>query len=147
MTPQGEKLTQPIVDELKSKPRLLIIAGHYEGIDERVVSRLAPRELSIGDYVLTGGELPAMVLIDAVARLLPGALGHKDAAGEDSFSVKDERGRALLDCPHYTRPRVWEGMEVPEVLTSGDHEKVARWRLEERLRRTKERRPDLLEEE
>lgn len=147
MTPQGEKLTQPIVDELKQHPRLLIIAGHYEGIDERVISRLAPRELSIGDYVLTGGELPAMVLIDSVVRLLPGALGHQDAAGEDSFSVRDDAGRALLDCPNYTRPRVWEGMEVPEVLISGDHEKVARWRMEERLRRTKERRPDLLEEE
>ena len=146
MTPQGEPLTQDIADELKEKPRLLIIAGHYEGIDERVIDKLAPREISIGDYVLTGGELPAMVLIDAVVRLLPGALGHEDAAAEDSFASKTPDGRRLLDCPHYTRPRVWEGMEVPEVLVSGDHEKVARWRLERSIERTKKRRPDLLEE-
>lgn len=146
MTPQGEPLRQPIVEELSKSPRLLLIAGHYEGIDERVIERLAPREISIGDYVLTGGELPAMVLIDAVVRLLPGALGHEASAAEDSFGAAGTGGRRLLDCPHYTRPRVWEGREVPEVLVSGDHQKVAAWRLEQRIERTRRRRPDLLQD-
>ncbi len=147
MTPQGKPLTQDVVEELAKAPRLLIIAGHYEGVDERVVQRLAPLELSVGDYVLTGGELPAMILMDAVIRLLPGVLGHEDAAAEDSFSTRDPAsGRPLLDCPHYTRPRVWEGMEAPEVLFSGDHGAVARWRHEQRLARTRDRRPDLLPE-
>ncbi len=145
MSPQGEKLTQPIVEELSRLPRLLLIAGHYEGVDERVIERLAPREISVGDFVLSGGELPAMCLIDAVVRLLPGALGHEDSAAEDSFSA-GSGGRRLLDCPHYTRPRVWEGVEVPEVLVSGDHGAVARWRDEQRHARTKARRPDLLKE-
>lgn len=144
LTPQGEPLKQPIVEELARLPRLLLIAGHYEGIDERVIERLAPRELSVGDYVLSGGEIPAMVLIDAVVRLLPGALGHSESAIEDSFSRKGPSGGPLLDCPHYTRPRVWEGAEVPEVLLSGDHGAVERWRLEEMLRRTRTRRADLL---
>lgn len=142
MTPQGETLTQPLVEELATHPRLLIIAGHYEGIDERVIQRLAPmREISIGDYVLTGGELPAMVLIDAVARLRPGVLGHEESAHHDSFSPGAQR---LLDHPHYTRPRVWEGMEVPEILLSGDHAKIEKWRREQSLERTRQRRPDLL---
>lgn len=144
MTPQGEPLTQKIVEELATHPRLLLIAGHYEGIDERVIQKLAPREISVGDFVLSGGELPALCLIDAVTRLLPGALGHEESAGQDSFSVRTQDDRPLLDCPHYTRPRVWEGMEVPEVLLSGDHGAVDRWRQEQRLRRTQERRPDLL---
>lgn len=143
MTPQGEPMTQPIVEEFSNKSRLLIIAGHYEGIDERVIERLAPREVSIGDFVLSGGEIPAMALIDAVVRLLPGAIGHDQSAEEDSFAVKDDDGTPLLDCPHYTRPRVWEGMEVPEILISGDHEKVDRWRTDQRRKRTAERRPDL----
>lgn len=146
MTPQGETLTQRTVEELAQKPRLLIIAGHYEGIDERVIEELAPREISVGDFVLTGGELPAMILIDAVSRLLPGALGHEDAAAEDSFSTRDEAGRPLLDCPHYTRPREWNGKSVPEILISGDHAAVDNWRQQQRLIRTKQRRPDLLEQ-
>ncbi|MEM9084031.1 MAG: tRNA (guanosine(37)-N1)-methyltransferase TrmD, partial [Planctomycetota bacterium] len=149
MTPQGEPLTQPIVEELSTHPRLLILAGHYEGIDERVIEELKPREVSVGDYVLSGGELPAMILIDAVTRLLPGVLGHEDSAAEDSFSERiDQQGIAkrLLDCPHYTRPREWMDKPVPDVLMSGDHGKVDRWRLERMIERTKERRPDLLDE-
>ena len=145
LTPQGEPCTQAIVEELAAKPRLLLLTGHYEGIDQRVIDRIEPREISIGDFVLSGGELPAMCLIDAVVRLLPGALGHEDSASEDSFSPMGEGDERLLDCPHYTRPRVWEGREVPGVLTSGDHGKVADWRHEQKLARTKDRRPDLLE--
>lgn len=144
LTPQGERLTQTIVEELAGLPRLLLIAGHYEGIDERVIQRLAPREISVGDYVLSGGEIPAMLLVDAVVRLLPGALGHEHSAAEDSFARRGPGGQPLLDCPHYTRPRVWEGMEAPEVLFSGDHGRVAQWRLERMLERTAQRRPDLL---
>lgn len=164
MTPQGEPLNQPLVEALAAKPRLLIICGHYEGLDERVITKLAPLEISLGDYVLSGGELGAMVLMDAVIRLLPGALGDEASAGQDSFGplpttnpnadpinpqVAAKLGipptARLLDCPHYTRPRVWEGMEVPEMLLSGDHAGVAKWRLEQMLARTRERRPDLLE--
>lgn len=144
LTPQGEPLTQPIVEELAASPRLLMIAGHYEGIDERVISALAPREISVGDYVLSGGELPAMVLIDAIVRLLPGALGHTDSAAEDSFSTRGPDGEQLLDCPHYTRPREWQGREVPDILLSGDHAKIAQWRLDQKIQRTRQRRPDLL---
>lgn len=164
LTPQGRPLDQALVRELAQEPRVLMIAGHYEGIDERVIERLDPLEISLGDYVLSGGELGALVLIDAIARLQPGALGHEGSAQEDSFSLPpktDSVGKAirkkqlarlglpegapLLDCPHYTRPRVWEGMEIPEALLSGDHESVALWRLEQRLARTRERRPDLIE--
>ena len=143
LTPQGRRTTQTTVETLATQERLLLIAGHYEGIDERVIETLAPLELSIGDYVLSGGELPALVLVDAITRLLPGALGHEDSASEDSFSVTDESGKPLLDTPHFTRPRTWEGKEVPEILLSGDHGAVARWRHEQRLARTIERRPDL----
>lgn len=146
MTPQGRPLTQALVEELAAKPRLLIIAGHYEGIDERVIERLAPLEISVGDFVLSGGEIPALALIDAVVRLLPGALGHEGSAASDSFSRTGPAGERLLDCPHYTRPRVWEGMETPEVLISGDHARVDRWRMEQMLARTRERRPELLEQ-
>jgi len=146
LTPQGEPLTQAMVEELATKPRLLLIAGRYEGIDERVIEKLAPREISVGDFVLSGGELPAMCLIDAVVRLIPGALGHEDSASEDSFSQAGPDRSRLLDCPHYTRPRVWEGLEAPEVLLGGDHEAVDRWRNEQRLQRTRRRRPDLLED-
>jgi len=143
MTPQGRRLTQELVEVLARRQRLLLIAGHYEGIDERVIEKLAPMEVSIGDFVVSGGELPAMVLTDAVVRLLPGALGDEASAAEDSFSPLGKSGERLLDCPHYTRPRVWQGLEVPEVLVSGDHEKVAAWRLEKRIERTRARRPDL----
>lgn len=144
MTPQGERLSQALVEELAAKPRLLIIAGHYEGIDERVVEALAPREISIGDYVLSGGELGAIVLIDAITRLLPGVLGDEDSNATDSFSKEEKSGARLLDCPHYAKPREWMGRTVPEVLLSGNHAEIAKWRLEQRRERTKARRPDLL---
>lgn len=147
MTPQGEPLTQATVEALARLPRLLVIAGHYEGIDERVIEKLAPREISLGDYVLSGGELAAMVLIDAIVRLIPGALGDGESATTESFTPgTDPAGVRLLDCPHYTRPREWMGLSVPEVLVSGNHAEVARWRLEQRLARTRQRRPDLLDE-
>lgn len=146
LTPQGERLHQGMVEELAGLERILLIAGHYEGIDERVVQRLSPREVSLGDFVLSGGEMAAMVLMDAIIRLLPGALGDGESAVRESFAVAELAGepRRLLDCPHYTRPRTWEGMEVPEVLTSGDHGRIARWRLEQMRERTLARRPDLL---
>lgn len=144
MTPQGRPLTQALVEELAGKERLLVIAGHYEGIDERVITKLQPMEISIGDYVLSGGELGALVLIDAVTRLLPGALGHEHSAASDSFGKVGPAGQRLLDCPHYTRPREWMGEGIPEVLMSGDHGKVAAWRQEQMMKRTRERRPDLL---
>lgn len=144
LTPQGKLLTQAVVEELATKPRLLLIAGHYEGIDERVIEALAPMELSVGDYVLSGGELAALVLMDAVIRLLPGALGHESSAAEDSFSATGPGGQRLLDCPHYTKPRVWMDREVPPVLLSGNHGAIDAWRLEQKLRRTRERRPDLM---
>lgn len=141
MTPQGQPLNQPLVEQLAAQPRLLLIAGHYEGIDERVVSKLAPLEISIGDYILSGGELPAMVLIDAVVRLIPGVLGAEESTHHESFSA--DAGR-MLDFPHYTKPRAWMGLEVPEVLLSGDHARIEAWRKAEALRRTAQRRPDLL---
>jgi tRNA (guanine37-N1)-methyltransferase len=145
LTPQGKPLTQGMVEELAQKPRLLLLAGHYEGIDERVIEALAPMEVSVGDYVLSGGELAALVLMDAVIRLLPGALGHESSAAEDSFSATGPGGTRLLDCPHYTKPRVWMGREVPPVLLSGDHGAIAKWRLEQKLKRTRERRPEIME--
>jgi tRNA (guanine37-N1)-methyltransferase len=146
LTPQGEPLRQARVQELAARPRLLIIAGHYEGLDERIIEILGPLEVSVGDFVVSGGEVPAMLLVDAVVRLIPGVLGHEDSAREDSFApAAPESGVRLLDCPHYTRPRVYEGHEVPEVLLSGDHQAIARWRQAQRLERTRARRPDLLE--
>ena len=109
LTPQGERLAQPRVEWFSRQPRIVLVAGHYEGIDERAVQELAPLEVSVGDFVVSGGEIPAMMLVDAVARLLPGVLGHEQSAAEDSFSRRDDEGRALLDCPHYTRPREWRG--------------------------------------
>ncbi len=146
LTPQGTPFTQSIAEDLATKPRLLLIAGHYEGIDERVIDALEPMELSVGDVVLSGGELPAMMVIDAVARLLPGVLGHADSAAEDSFMPRGPDGVRLLDCPHYTRPREWQGRGVPEVLLSGDHGEVEKWRAGQMMTRTQERRPDLLGE-
>ncbi|MDG9928147.1 MULTISPECIES: tRNA (guanosine(37)-N1)-methyltransferase TrmD [unclassified Pseudomonas] len=139
LSPQGRQLNQQGVRELAGEQALILIAGRYEGIDERFIEAHVDEEWSIGDYVLSGGELPAMVLIDAVTRLLPGALGHADSAEEDSFSD------GLLDCPHYTRPEVYEGKRVPDVLLSGNHEHIRRWRLQQSLGRTWERRVDLLD--
>jgi tRNA (guanine37-N1)-methyltransferase len=140
LSPQGRLLTQAVAAELSRCRRLLLICGRYEGVDERVRLHLVTDEISIGDYVLTGGELAAMVVIDAVTRLLPGVLGDPGAPLEDSHA------NGLLEGPHYTRPAVFRGWEVPEVLRSGNHGAVARWRREQALRRTAERRPDLLEE-
>ncbi|VUZ85346.1 tRNA (guanine-N1)-methyltransferase [Candidatus Methylomirabilis lanthanidiphila] len=138
LTPQGRPFKQAIAQELVEHQRLLLVCGRYEGFDERVRDLLSPDEISIGDYVLTGGELPALVLLDAVIRLLPGVLGDEDSARYDSFVD------ALLDFPHYTRPQSVQGLAVPDVLLSGDHERIRRWRRKEALRRTKARRPDLL---
>ena len=146
-TPQGEVLKQERVEQLATEQNILLIAGHYEGIDERVIETLDPLELSIGDYVLSGGEIPALLLVDAVVRLLPGVLGHADSAAQDSFSKRCNEGERLLDCPHYTRPRVWNEREVPNVLLSGDHKAVDKWREEQMISRTAERRPDLFEHE
>ncbi len=137
LTPQGRLFDQSLAEELAKKDRLLLIAGHYEGFDERIIEGLRPMEVSIGDYVLSGGELCAMVLVDAVVRLLPGALGAEDGAVDETFAD------GLLEYPQYTKPREFEGMAVPEVLLSGDHGKIARWRLEQRRSRTQQRRPDL----
>jgi len=138
LTPQGQTFTHAAAQELALEPRLLLLCGRYEGIDERVRQHLVTREISIGDYVLTGGELAAMVVIDAVARLIPGVLGAADAAEQDSHAS------GLLEGPHYTRPESFRGWSVPEVLRSGHAANIARWRREQALRRTWERRPDLL---
>ena len=138
LSPQGKPLDQAGAQRLANIDRTILICGRYEGIDERVIERHVDEEISIGDYVLSGGELPAMVLMDAVARLVPGVLGHKASAVEDSFTD------GLLDCPHYTRPEILDGQKVPEVLLSGDHEKIRQWRLMQSLGRTWHRRPDLL---
>ena len=144
LTPQGTPLTQPVVEDLARQPRLMLICGHYEGLDQRVVDHLHEhgglREVSIGDYVLSGGELAAMVVLDAVARLLPGVLGDETSAAHESFAGALDGG---LDYPHYTKPREWMGRAVPDVLLSGDHAKIAAWRAEQSRRRTAERRPDL----
>jgi tRNA (guanine37-N1)-methyltransferase len=137
LSPQGRKLDQPLVEELARKDRLLLIAGHYEGFDERIVEGLQPMELSVGDYVLSGGELPAMTVIDAVVRLLPGALGHDQGAEDETFAD------GLIEYPQYTRPREFRGMKVPDMLLSGNHAAIAKWRLEQRKIRTRQRRPDL----
>ena len=139
LTPQGERLTQALARELAEKPWLVILCGHYEGFDERIRSGTGAREISIGDYVLSGGEPAAMVLIDAVVRLLPGALGDRNSAVNDSFTG------GVLEYPQYTRPRVFRGMTVPEVLLSGDHAAIAAWRDEQARRRTALRRPDLID--
>lgn len=138
MTPQGDLLTQEKAKALVGYTRLAIIAGHYEGIDERVREHLVSQEISVGDYVLTGGELPALVLIDALTRLIPGVLGDPRAAENDSHAS------GLLEFPHYTRPEDFRGWKVPEILRSGHHARINRWRREQALKRTRERRPDLL---
>ncbi len=139
LSPQGRTLNQALVEELAGEPALILLAGRYEGIDERVFARHPMEEISIGDYVLSGGELPAMVLLDSLIRQIPGALGHAGSAEEDSFAD------GLLDCPHYTRPEVYLGLETPPALLSGNHAGVARWRLKQGLGRTWQRRPDLLD--
>lgn len=140
LTPQGRRLTQPVVEELAQYPRLLLLCGRYEGFDERIRLILQPDEITIGDYILNGGEVAAMVVIDAVIRLVPGVLGDEESSREDSFSGPER----LLDHAQYTRPRCYRGHEVPAVLLGGNHQAVARWRLQERKRRTAERRRDLL---
>jgi tRNA (guanine37-N1)-methyltransferase len=137
LSPQGRVMTQSLVEDLSRKERLLLIAGHYEGFDERIIQGLSPMEVSIGDYVLSGGELAAMVVVDAVVRLLPGALGAEHGAADESFAD------GLLEYPQYTKPREFRGMGVPDVLLSGNHAAIAKWRLEQRKVRTRERRPDL----
>ncbi len=138
MSPRGLPLTHDKVMQLSQQAGLVILASRYEGVDERLLNTLVDEEISIGDYVLSGGELPAMVLIDAIVRQLPGALGDADSAIEDSFV------NGLLDCPHYTRPEVYQGLAVPEVLLSGHHKKIREWRLTQSLLLTRAKRPDLL---
>jgi len=139
LSPQGKPLTQDIAKQLSNEEGLILICGRYEGIDERLLNKQVDLEISIGDYVLSGGELPAMVLIDTVSRLIPGVLGHADSADQDSFT------NGLLDCPHYTRPEILDGEQVPQVLLSGNHAEIEQWRLQQSLIRTRERRPDLFE--
>ena len=140
MSPRGRTLTQAKVVELAQREdNLIILCGHYEGVDQRAIDLVADEEISIGDYVLTGGELPALVLIDAVARHLPGVLGSEESALDESFA------EGMLEYPHYTRPRIYRGLGVPEVLLSGNHAEIAAWRREQALESTKKRRPDLLE--
>lgn len=139
MCPQGEQYTQEKAEQLAKEDHLIFICGHYEGYDERIRKHLVTDEISIGDYILTGGELGAMVVIDSIVRLIPGVLGNKQSAPQDSFST------GLLEYPQYTRPENFRGMKVPDVLLSGHHEKIAEWRVKQSLKRTYERRPDLLE--
>jgi tRNA (guanine37-N1)-methyltransferase len=141
LTPQGRRLHQAGVEQLAKHQRILLLCGRYEGFDERIRLHLEPDEISIGDYVLNGGEVAAMVMIDALIRLVPEVLGDEDSSAGDSFSGEER----LLEGPQYTRPRVFRGLEVPEVLLSGNHEEIARWRAEHGRRRTRERRADLLE--
>jgi tRNA (guanine37-N1)-methyltransferase len=141
LTPQGQKFTQAKAEELSREKRLIFIAGRYEGFDERIRVGLNAEQISIGDYVLTGGELPTMVIIDAVVRLIDGVLGDEQSAADDSFSD------GLLEYPQYTRPEVFGDMTVPEILLSGDHGKIAKWRKEQAIERTKKWRPDLLDQE
>ncbi|MFN0192087.1 MAG: tRNA (guanosine(37)-N1)-methyltransferase TrmD [Aestuariivirga sp.] len=137
MSPRGEPLTQKLVKELALGPGLLIVCGRFEGVDERVIEKRGLREVSVGDYVLSGGEPAALVLLDAIVRLLPGVMGKNESALEESF----EDG--LLEHPHYTKPNIWEGIEIPQILLSGDHKAIAQWKKQQREALTKARRPDL----
>ena len=141
MTPQGRVFSQEIAEELSKEESLIFLCGHYEGIDERVLDEIVTDHLSIGDYVLTGGELPAMVMIDTIARLVPGVLNNSESAEYDSFQD------GLLEYPQYTRPEIWHDKQVPEVLLSGHHGNIEKWRRQQSLKRTFERRPELLEQE
>jgi tRNA (guanine37-N1)-methyltransferase len=138
LSPQGKPLTQQKIEELAALPRITLLCGRYEGVDERVIENFVDEEIAIGDFVVSGGELPAMMLMDAVIRLQPGALGHQDSAKQDSFSD------GLLDCPHYTRPEIVDGKAVPAELMSGHHAQIAKWRYEQQRQRTQARRPDML---
>ncbi len=140
LTPDGEPWSQKLAEEFAKLPGLLLLCGHYEGVDQRIRDHFIDREISIGDYVLTGGEIPAMVVIDSVVRLLPGALGNSESSRNDSFS-----GDGLLDYPHYTRPAVFRGHGIPEILLSGHHKRIEEWRREQSLLRTLKRRPDIIE--
>jgi len=140
LSPRGRRLTPPVVQELARRPHLILVCGRYKGVDERVSEFLVDEEISVGDYVLSGGEAAALVLLEATARLLPGVVGDEESVNTDSFT------NGLLDAPWYTRPREFEGHEVPEVLVAGDHEKVRRWRRRQSLEITRERRPDLFAE-
>ena len=140
MTPQGERLDQPLLDELTTYDQLIIICGHYEGVDERVREHLVTREISLGDFVLTCGEIPALTLINGVVRLMPGTVGKQESLKAESFQIP------LLDYPQYTRPADYRGWTVPDVLRSGNHQKIAAWRREQQLQRTQTRRPDLYEQ-
>jgi tRNA (guanine37-N1)-methyltransferase len=142
LSPQGRRLDQNVANELAARPRLVLICGRYEGVDQRVIDLLEPEELSIGDYIVGGGEVPAMVVVDAVVRLVPGVLGHDQSNKQDSFSGEPP----LLEFPQYTRPREYRGLAVPDVLMSGNHPEIARWREQQQLQRTRERRSDLLGE-
>jgi tRNA (guanine37-N1)-methyltransferase len=139
MSPAGRRLDQKLAVELSRESHLIILCGHYEGVDHRVIEHLVDIEVSIGDYVLTNGAIAAVVLVDAVVRLLPGALGHEQSAADDSFSAE------LLEAPQYTRPSEFRGWKVPEILLSGNHAEIAKWRREQALKRTKQNRPDLLD--
>ncbi len=143
LTPEGQPFTQTVAHELAELPRLLLIAGHYEGFDQRVVDKLGPMKISLGDFVLTGGEIAAMAVIDAVVRLLPGVLGDDTSTDHESFAPGHQ---GILDYPHYTRPPEWQGMKVPDILLSGDHAKIEAWRQEQAIKQTREHRPDLLSE-
>lgn len=138
-TPQGRVFNQPVAEELSQKQHIIILCGHYKGIDERVIEYFKPDEISVGDYILTGGEIPAMILTDAIVRLIPGVVGSFASVEEDSFSS------GLLDCPRYTRPRETHGLQVPDVLLSGNHKNIQDWRLKQAIDKTAERRPDILE--
>ena len=138
LSPQGQRVDAQLARQLAEVSSIVLVAGRYEGLDERFIQREVDLEVSVGDFVVSGGELPAMLLIDAIVRWIPGVLGHEASAAEDSFS------KGLLDCPHYTRPEVFEGERVPDVLLSGDHSAIASWRRAQAIRRTLDRRPDLL---
>jgi len=138
-TPQGKQFNQAIAEELAAAQHLIFICGHYKGVDQRVIDAWVTDEISVGDFILSGGELPALLIIDAVVRLIPGVIGDIESAKTDSFQ------NYLLDCPYYTRPEEFRGMKVPEVLLSGNHQKIAEWRLKQKMERTRQRRPDLFE--
>ena len=142
-TPQGKRLNQRYVEDLAANQRFLLLCGRYEGFDQRVIDILKPLEVSVGDYILNGGEVAAMVMVDTLVRMVPGVLGHQESSIQDSFS----RGNRMLEYPQFTRPREYRGLSVPEVLLSGNHPEIEKWRSEQSLLRTKERRSDLLDEE